>query len=190
MTLWCRVLALLAFIAFVVSNQSEDTKSGALDTSYDESLDLRLNHIITKRDAKDPENKKTKRKQRKNNKNNKNKNKLSKKEMKLRKQRKRKQKKLSKQASCSSTQANYTCMAAALKGLLFEQQQITNYLKQSKTLDRHQSVSGNKQGKKNAFEEAEQHLLWAIGGDIDNPICGPNDTSSSKYNRWDCRCLP
>jgi len=230
MTLWCRVLALLAFIAFVVSNQSEDTKSGALDTSYDESLDLRLNHIITKRDAKDPENKKkkkdarrkggvrkkrlekkrrknqnkkrkdkkakkngkhikkrnkgkkTKRKQRKNNKNNKNKNKLSKKEMKLRKQRKRKQKKLSKQDSCSSTQANYTCMAAALKGLLFEQQQITNYLKQSKTLDRHQSVSGNKQGKKNAFEEAEQHLLWAIGGDIDNPICGPNDTSSSKYN--------
>merc|ERR1711971_1003107 len=166
MTLWCRVLALLAFIAFVVSNQihlGEDTKSGALDTSYDESLDLRLNHIITKRDAKDPENKKkkkdarrkggvrkkrlekkrkdkkakkngnyikkrnkgkkTKRKQRKNNKNNKNKNKLSKKEMKLRKQRKRKQKKLSKQASCSSTQANYTCMAAALKGLLFEQQQ-------------------------------------------------------------------
>ena len=103
--------------------------------------------------------------------------------MKLRKQRKRKQKKLSKQDSCSSTQANYTCMAAALKGLLFEQQQITNYLKQSKTLDRHQSVSGNKQGKKNAFEEAEQHLLWAIGGDIDNPICGPNDTSSSKYNR-------
>ena len=74
-------------------------------------------------------------------------------------------------------------MAAALKGLLFEQQQITNYLKQSKTLERHQSVSGNKQGKKNTFEEAEQHLLWAIGGDIDNPICGPNDTSSSKYNR-------
>merc|ERR1712227_925069 len=60
MTLWCRVLALLAFIAFVVSNQSEYTKSGALDTSYDESLDLRLNHIITKRDAKDPENKKKK----------------------------------------------------------------------------------------------------------------------------------
>merc|ERR1719480_242196 len=230
MTLWCRVLALLAFIAFVVSNQSEDTKSGALDTSYDESLDLRLNHIITKRDAKDPENKKkkkdarrkggvrkkrlekkrrmnqnkkrkdkkakkngkhikkrnkgkkTKRKQRKNNKNNKNKNKLSKKEMKLRKQRKRKQRKQARQSSCTSSQANYTCMAAALKGLLFEQQQITNYLKQSKTLERHQSVSGNKQGKKNTFEEAEQHLLWAIGGDIDNPICGPNDTSSSKYN--------
>merc|ERR1711936_982129 len=104
------------------------------------------------------------------------------KKKKLRKQRRKKQRKQTKQDSCTSTQANYTCMAAALKGLLFEQQQITNYLKQSKTLERHQSVSGNKQGKKNAFEEAEQHLLWAIGGDIDNPICGPSDTSSSKYN--------
>merc|ERR1719362_2515057 len=60
MTLWCRVLALLAIITFVVSNQSVDPNSGALDTSYDESLDLGLNHIITKRDAKDPENKKKK----------------------------------------------------------------------------------------------------------------------------------
>merc|ERR1739838_144837 len=111
--------------------------------------------------------KKTKRKQRKNNKKKNNKKKFSKKEKKLRKQRKRKQKKFSRQDSCSSSQANYTCMAAAPKGLMFE---------------RHQSVSGNKQGKKNAFEEAEQHLLWAIGGDIDNPICGPSDTSSSKYN--------
>merc|ERR1719500_422919 len=224
MTLWCRVLALLAIITFVASNQSVDPNSGALDTSYDESLDLGLNHIITKRDAKDPENKKkkkdarrkssvrkkrlekkrrakgkvSKRKERKNKKginkmknqnsklkNNKKKNnkkKFSKKERKLGKQRKRKQKNLSRQDSCSSSQANFTCMAAALKGLMFEQQQITNYLKQSKLLERHQSVSGNKQGKKNAFEDAEQHLLWAIGGDINNPICGPNDTSSSKYN--------
>jgi len=255
MTLWCRVLALLAIITFVVSNQSVDTNSGALESSYDESLDLSLNHIITKRDAKDPDNKKkkkdarmkggvrknrlekkrrakgkvSKRKERKikkeinkmkiqnsklknkkrkerkakkgkngksikkinkgkktrrkkNSKKKNNKKKFSKKERKLKKQRKRKQKKLSRQDSCSSSQANYTCMAAALKGLMFEQQQITNYLKQSKLLERHQSVSGNKQGKKNAFEEAEQHLLWAIGGDIDNPICGPSDTSSSKYN--------
>merc|ERR1712032_1081500 len=60
MTLWCRVLALLAIITFVVSNQSVDPNSGALDTSYDESLDFGLNHIITKRDAKDPEKKKKK----------------------------------------------------------------------------------------------------------------------------------
>ena len=125
--------------------------------------------------------KKTRRK--KNSKKKNNKKKFSKKERKLKKQRKRKQKKLSRQDSCSSSQANYTCMAAALKGLMFEQQQITNYLKQSKLLQRHQSVSGNKRSKKIIFEEAEQHLLWAIGGDIDNPICGPSDTSSSKYNR-------
>jgi len=124
---------------------------------------------------------KGKKQMKKQRKNSKKKNK-EKKKKKLRKQRRKKQRKQTKQDSCTSTQANYTCMAAALKGLLFEQQQITNYLKQSKTLERHQSVSGNKQGKKNAFEEAEQHLLWAIGGDIDNPICGPSDTSSSKYN--------
>merc|ERR1719500_589052 len=250
MTLWCRVLALLAIITFVVSNQSVDPNSGALDTSYDESLDFGLNHIITKRDAKDQEKKKkkndtrrkggvrkkrlekkrrakgkvpkrkerknkkginkiknqnsklknkkrkdnkakkgkkngkhiknrnkgkkTKRKQSKKSKKKNNKKKNNKNERKLRKQRKRKHKKLSRQDSCSSSQANFTCMAAALKGLMFEQQQITNYLKQSKLLERHQSVSGNKQ----AFEDAEQHLLWAIGGDINNPICGPNDTSS------------
>jgi len=124
---------------------------------------------------------KGKKEMKKQRKNSKKKNK-DKKKKKLRKQRRKKQRKQTKQDSCTSTQANYTCMAAALKGLLFEQQQITNYLKQSKLLERHQSVSGNKQGKKNAFEEAEQHLLWAIGGDIDNPICGPSDTSSSKYN--------
>jgi len=118
-------------------------------------------------------------------KNKQSKRKNQKKKRKLRKLRKRKNKirnKSARQNSCSSNQANYTCMAAALKGLLFEQQQITNYLKQSKTLERHQDVSGNKQGKKNAFQEAEEHLLWAIGGDIDNPVCGPSDTSDSKYN--------
>merc|ERR1719435_128999 len=120
MTLWCRVLALLAIITFVVSNQSVDTNSGALESSYDESLDLSLNHIITKRDAKDPDNKKKKKDARMKGGVRKNrlekkrraKGKVSKrKERKLKKQRKRKQKKLSRQDSCSSSQANYTCMA-------------------------------------------------------------------------------
>jgi len=113
----------------------------------------------------------------------KSKTKLSKKQkQKLRNKRRKNGRKLSRQTSCSANQANYQCMEAALKGMMFEQQQITNYLKQSKLLQRHQSVSGNKRSKKIIFEEAEQHLLWAIGGDIDNPICGPSDTSSSKYN--------
>jgi len=266
MTFWCRVLALLAIITFVVSNQGDDAKNRALDTSLENSLNLDHNHVITKRDAKDPE--KTKRSKRKNNKrrkrlekqkkdkgskkrskkntrgnkkknglkmnqgktkkkqkaerkkksrskstkkgkkkrkknkpvrkrknkgkksrpekkrkHRKNKTKLSKKKkQKLRNKRRKNGRKLSRQTSCSANQANYQCMEAALKGMMFEQQQITNYLKQSKLLQRHQSVSGNKRSKKIIFEEAEQHLLWAIGGDIDNPICGPSDTSSSKYN--------
>merc|ERR1712172_267130 len=63
MTLWCRVLALLAIITFVVSNQNDDTENRALDTSLENSLNLDINHVITKRDAKDPEkNKRSKRK--------------------------------------------------------------------------------------------------------------------------------
>merc|ERR1719500_766681 len=58
MTLWCRVLALLAIITFVVSTQSDDAKNGALDTSLEKSLNLDQNHVITKRDAKDSEKKK------------------------------------------------------------------------------------------------------------------------------------
>merc|ERR1712227_1032344 len=59
MTLWCRVLALLALITFVVSNQSDDTENRALDTSLENSLNLDIKHVITKRDAKkDLENKK------------------------------------------------------------------------------------------------------------------------------------
>merc|ERR1711971_1342827 len=72
-------------------------------------------------------------------KNQKKKRKLSKKQKK-RLRNKRRKKKLTRQTSCSANQANYQCMEAALKGMMFEQQQITNYLKQSKLLERHQSV--------------------------------------------------
>ena len=44
-------------------------------------------------------------------------------------------------------------------------------------------VSGNKAGKKDDFKPAKDHLLWAIGGNISNPQCGPQNKSSSKYNR-------
>merc|ERR1711976_1090588 len=52
--IWCRVLAFLAFVTFVFSSQSVDSNNGAIDT-LDSSLDLDLNHILTKRDVKDPE---------------------------------------------------------------------------------------------------------------------------------------
>ena len=44
-------------------------------------------------------------------------------------------------------------------------------------------VSGNKAGKKDDFKPAKDHLLWAIGGNISNPKCGPASKSSAKYNR-------
>merc|ERR1712227_458650 len=92
-------------------------------------------------------------------------------------------KKKTKQSTCPSTrEVDITCMKAALEGMLFERSQITNYLKQAKLLERHQSLSGNKAGKKDQFKDAEDHLLWAVGGNMSNPKCGPNDTSTSKYN--------
>ena len=136
---------------------------------------------MNKNDNKKSKNKKNKKNKKKNNKNKKKKNKN--------KKNKNKNKNKLKQSveTCSADTANRTCMAAALESMLFEMAQITNYFKQSKTLERHQTVSGNKAGKKDIFKEAEDHLLWAIGGNFSNPKCGPDNssgTASTKYNRW------
>merc|ERR1712012_961873 len=99
------------------------------------------------------------------------------------KRRKRAEKKKKfRQSTCSSGTANRTCMEAAILGMQFERDQITNYLKQSKLLSRHQTLSGNKADKHDGFKEAKDHLLWAIGGNWSDPKCGPNDTSSGRYN--------
>jgi len=79
--------------------------------------------------------------------------------------------------SCSSEEVSLTCMKDALEGMMFEKNQITNYLKQAKRLENHGTISTNKVGKKGEFEEARKHLLWAIGGDISDPKCGPNTTA-------------
>merc|ERR1712025_430392 len=80
--------------------------------------------------------------------------------------------------SCSSEEVTYTCMKNAMEGMMFEKNQITNWLKQAKRLENHGTISTNKVGKKGNFEEARKHLLWAIGGDKSNPSCGPNTTSA------------
>ena len=67
--------------------------------------------------------------------------------------------------------------------LLFEKNQVTNYLKQCKQVIRHSAQTENKQGKKGEFEEAAFHMLMAVGGDISNPICGFNSTISVKRKR-------
>jgi len=68
-------------------------------------------------------------------------------------------------------------MQNALDCMLFEKNQITNWLKQAKRLENHETISTNKVGKKEGFEEARKHLEWAIGGDKNNPKCGPNTTA-------------
>ena len=90
----------------------------------------------------------------------------------LKKKRTRKQKQ-----SCSSNEVSRTCMKNALDCMLFDKNQITNWLKQAKRLENHETISSNKFGKKEIFEEARKHLQWAIGGDKSKPTCGPNTTS-------------
>ena len=70
-----------------------------------------------------------------------------------------------------------------MKSLYFEIDQIRVYTKQARVLDRHHNASMKKWIKKDSFLIAEKKLLVAIGGDIDNPKCGPNDTTGPDYNR-------
>ena len=88
----------------------------------------------------------------------------------------KKNKKFARQ-SCSSNQVNLTCMANAMEGMMFEKNQITNYLKQAKRLNNHESISTNKVGKKDNFDPARKLLLWALGGNLSDPKCGPNTTA-------------
>merc|ERR1712227_298428 len=172
-------------------------------TKKRKSKDIKRNSRKSK-DVKKKKQKETKRKEKKEKKKNKNKKKktnLKKKKKckgpkcKDRKKNKKKNKKLNKkrrnkkkearQNTCTSGNtrlANRTCMEAAILGMAYERDQISNYLKQSKLLNRHQTLSGNKAGKHDLFWDAQQHLLWAIGGNWSDPKCGPNDTSSGRYN--------
>merc|ERR1712142_135917 len=80
--------------------------------------------------------------------------------------------------SCPSTAVNTNCLENAMMSLAYEKNQVTNYIKQAKRLDNHQNISSNKLTKKNEFESAAKHMLWAIGGNLSDPKCGEetNDT--------------
>merc|ERR1712227_867906 len=138
------------------------------------------------KDRKKKQKEKTKKLKEKKNKSKKNKGRKNKgkknKEKKNKSKKNKGKKRKTKQNTCPTREVNYECMQAALDAMLFEQAQITNYLKQARLLERHQDLSGNKAGKKDQFKEAEDHLLWAVGGNMSSPKCGPNETSSSKYN--------
>ena len=82
--------------------------------------------------------------------------------------------------SCSSSEVSLVCMKNALEGMMFEKNQIANYLKQAKRLTNHGSISTNKVGKKDSFDGSRKHLLWAIGGNLSDPKCGPNTTAEKQ----------
>ena len=94
-----------------------------------------------------------------------------------RKEKKRAKKKNNSRQSCSSNEVSLTCMKNAMEGMMFEKNQISNYLKQAKRLENHGTISTNKVDKKNNFDDAKKHLFWAIGGNLSNPKCGPNTTA-------------
>merc|ERR1712179_334080 len=81
--------------------------------------------------------------------------------------------------TCPNTAVNTKCLENALMSLAYEKNQVTNYIKQAKRLDNHQNISSNKLTKKNEFESAAKHMLWAIGGNLSDPKCG-QDTNDTK----------
>ena len=86
--------------------------------------------------------------------------------------------------TCSgSTPVPGNCMENAAFVLLFEKNQISNYLKQSKQLIRHNEQADNKLIKKGEFKESADHMMMAIGGNLSNPICGENSTDPDVWRR-------
>merc|ERR1712179_221522 len=81
--------------------------------------------------------------------------------------------------TCPNSAVNTKCLENALMSLAYEKNQVTNYIKQAKRLDNHQNISSNKLTKKNEFESAAKHMLWAIGGNLSDPKCG-QDTNDTK----------
>jgi len=90
--------------------------------------------------------------------------------------------KIDSKQTCPADQADETCLLNAVESLVYEQKQLTNFLKQAKLLENHERVSGNKGAKSDVFHHAADHALWAIGGNVSDPKCGPNSTDSAKYN--------
>merc|ERR1712064_147727 len=90
--------------------------------------------------------------------------------------------KIDSKQTCPADQADATCLLNAVESLVYEQKQLTNFLKQAKLLENHERVSGNKGAKSGVFHHAADHALWAIGGNVSDPKCGPNSTDSAKYN--------
>jgi len=83
--------------------------------------------------------------------------------------------------SCSGdTPVPSTCMENAAMALIYEKNQVANYLKQAKQLMKHKNLTENKMSKMDAFKETANKMLMAVGGNVSNPICGSNTSDSKK----------
>lgn len=84
-------------------------------------------------------------------------------------------------STCTTSESTVTdqCLSDAMISLIYEKKQVTNYLKQSSQLTTHQKVSSNKLNKSGDFLHAAEHMLWAIGGNLSNPLCGANQITTN-----------
>jgi len=84
-------------------------------------------------------------------------------------------------ATCSDTQVSEQCLVDAQLALVFEANQVKNYLKQAKRQKSHAKISGKKKGKDKTgrFAKAAGMLLMAIGGNMSSPKCGNPEANSS-----------
>merc|ERR1719435_813344 len=98
--------------------------------------------------------------------------------------RKLKGKKSTSRQTCSgTTPVTSTCMDDAKNVLVYEETQVTNYLKQSKQLIRHGAQADSKRGKKGEFVDAAEHMMVAIGGNMAAPLWGNNASDSTTRQR-------
>merc|ERR1719452_187576 len=75
------------------------------------------------------------------------------------------------------------CLSDAMLSLAYEANQVTNYIKQSKRLGNHHTISKNKLTKNGEFASAAKHMLWAIGGNLSDPQCGEKTSDTARQAR-------